>query len=74
MGHPERAVYPVEMRCPNTLHGILRNGLIEVKCHHIRCTKGRAVNVLHYFDPETGAMVDTKVYQDPTPRLKGHKR
>jgi len=64
---------PLEMRC-NTLHGIVKNGLIEIKCHYIKCTKGKAVNVFHYFDPKTGDLVDTKVYQDPVPKMKGRKR
>lgn len=63
--------YEAELRCPGTLHGIRKGDLIESKCHHIRCTKGRVgVAVFHYFDPQTGELVDTKEYQDPVRRFR----
>ncbi|UOW92910.1 hypothetical protein SEA_LEOPARD_32 [Mycobacterium phage Leopard] len=69
----ERIEEPVELRC-STLHGVLKlhNGIhcVEVKCHHIRCTKGEAVSVFHYFSRETGALVDTVRFQDPGRRFK----
>lgn len=66
---------PVHLRCRGTLHGKLReDGLLEIKCHHITCTKGRAASVFHYFDPQTGALVDTKIYQDPAAKLRGRRR
>lgn len=52
-----------EMRCPGTLHGVIRDdGLVERKCHHVTCTKGRAA-VFHYFHPLTGELVETKRYK-----------
>lgn len=58
-----------ELRCSGTLHGVIKqhNGIrcLESKCHHIRCTKGKAVNVFHYYSLTTGDLVDTKVFQDP---------
>lgn len=74
MAHPNEQVEDfVELRC-NTLHGVhkLHNGIqcLEVKCHHIRCTKGKAVSVFHYFSRDTGALVDTITYQDPGKRFK----
>lgn len=63
-----------EMRC-ETLKGMIReNGLIEIKCNFIKCTKGKAVSVFHYFDPKTGELVDTKVFQDPAAKMRGRKR
>lgn len=57
-----------ELRCNGTLHGILRvhRGIrcIEHKCHHIRCTKGKAVTVYHYHSLQTGDLVDTVTYQN----------
>lgn len=74
MALPDQSNDYAEMRCPNTLHGIVKDGRIEVKCHHIRCTKG-TWTVFHYYDPLTGALMDTKVLQDPAPRFtKGRKR
>lgn len=70
MAQPVYAMQNAEMRCV-TLHGILKNGLLEIKCHHIKCTKGRQVNVFHYFDPQTGELVNTEIFQDPASKLKG---
>lgn len=65
MAQPDYLSVDVDFRCPGTLHGILRDGLIERKCSHIACTQGRPVTVFHYWDPNTGELVDTKVYKDP---------
>lgn len=58
----------VELRCPGTLQGIIKehNGfrVLEEKCHHIRCTKGKAVSVFHYYSLETGELVDTIKFKD----------
>lgn len=66
---------PVELRCENgVMHGkLLYSGLLEIKCHHIKCTKGTDI-VYHYYDPKTGALVRTNSFQDPAPKLKGRKR
>lgn len=63
----------MELRC-NTLHGIvkLHHGIkcLEIKCHHPKCTKGRAVTMFHYYSLKTGDLVDTVTYQDPGRRFK----
>lgn len=69
MAQPDPCVYDVELRCSGTIHGIMRGGLLEVKCRSIKCSRGRPVNVFHYFDPDTGELVETKVYKNPDRRL-----
>lgn len=66
---------PVELRCSGgALHGkLLPNGLLEIKCHFKPCTQGTQV-VFHYYDPLTGALVDTKKWNDPAPKMKGRRR
>jgi len=65
-----------ELRCAGTLHGVRRqhqgHDCIEFKCHHIACTKGRAVAVFHYFSLKTGDIVDTVIYRND-PIRNGHK-
>lgn len=59
----------VELRCPGTLQGVLKEidgqMLLEIKCHHNRCVRGRAVDVFHYYDPQTmdGKPVDTREFK-----------
>lgn len=62
----------VELRCPGTLQAILKTSedLIEIKCHHIRCTKGKGVDVFHYYSPVTGELVDTRQYKAIARRQK----
>lgn len=65
----------IELRCRGTLHAIIRthHGIrcIEQKCHHIACTKGRAVSVFHYYSALTGDLVDTVTYNnDPVNRSR----
>lgn len=69
MAQPDYFVDDVELRCSGTIHGIMRDGLLEVKCKSIKCSRGRQVNIFHYFDPVTGEMVDTKIYKNPDRRL-----
>lgn len=54
-----------ELRCPNFLHGILVDGLIEIKCRKAYCRPHPGAVVLHRFDPHTGELVETKYYMDP---------
>lgn len=57
----------VEMRCESrTLHGVIRDGLIEVKCKDRKCKKDMGVSIFHYFDPLTGELIKTKSYRDPS--------
>ena len=64
----------VELRCPGTLQGIIKlhNGVrtLEEKCHHIRCTKGRAVSIFHYYSLSTGELVDTVEFTDVGRKFK----
>jgi hypothetical protein len=55
-----------ELRCGSTRHGILVNGLLEVKCRHPGCSVKGAV-VLHLFNLETGDF-ETKVFKEPRER------
>lgn len=56
----------MELRCPNgILHGILTEGVIEVKCRSSRCGHREGVVVLHTFNARTGELVETKFYRDP---------
>jgi len=55
-----------DLRCPNNrLHGVLRNGLLEVKCDNKWCTNRKRLVVLHYFDVKTEQMVKTVKYKNP---------
>ena len=56
----------MEIRCAGRIVGVLLdNGLLEVKCPSRACGKMPGVAVYHYFDPRTGALVETKKYNDP---------
>ena len=68
MAEPAMQVDAIELRCPGTLHALLKDGLIEVKCHHWRCTQGKDVSVFHLYDPMTGDLVRTEYYKDPVKR------
>jgi len=63
-----------ELRCPNTLHGILADGYLEVKCRNRRCGAGMGRVVIHKFDIETGKCVFTQVYQDPVKGGNGYDK
>lgn len=54
-----------EMRCENRLHGILKDGILEIKCRSKFCGAEPGVAVLHRFDMESGALLDTKLFKDP---------
>ncbi|QFG08235.1 hypothetical protein PBI_LAMBO_23 [Gordonia phage Lambo] len=55
-----------DLRCENKLHGVaLPNGQIEVACNSRYCGKGPGVTVLHRFDPESGALLETKRFKTP---------
>jgi hypothetical protein len=60
-----------ELRCGNTMHGILREGrYLEVKCKRRPCGAKPGVVVLHIFDLTTGLLTGTKRYRDPH-KMKG---
>lgn len=70
MAAPNLSTDDRELRCRSTLIGVIKNGLLEVKCKHWYCTRNNAVT-FHYFDLSTGQLVDTKQYTDP---LKGDNK
>ena len=53
-----------KLRCRHTMHGILVDGLVEVKCRHPKCG-GPGVIVLHRFNPQTGKLVKTLRFREP---------
>lgn len=56
----------MDLRCDNKiLHGILEGGSLEVKCRSSRCGARKGVVVIHCFDVESGALLETKVFKDP---------
>lgn len=64
MATPDFNPDDLQLRCRSSIHGIVKNGLLEVKCKHWYCTRGNAIT-FHYFDLETGELVETKQYKDP---------
>lgn len=57
----------IELRCPSKMFGILTDeGLLEVKCNSARCGHDSATVVLHYFDPATMLLKETKTYKEPS--------
>lgn len=55
-----------ELRCASRLHAVLTDaGLIEIKCRYDKCGASSETTVLHYFDPISGALVETKKFRDP---------
>lgn len=69
MAMPEFKAEDVEIRCAGGILGILKDGLLEVKCRHWACTRGNNVTY-HYVDPLTGHIVDTIRYKDPIEKFK----
>lgn len=62
----------MELRCEHKMHGMLVDGLLEVKCGSNLCGSRPGVVVIHRFNPETGELVNTKRYKDtPTINRKG---
>lgn len=60
-----------ELRCESRLHAVLTdNGLIEIKCRYDKCGASADTTVLHYFDPITGNLVETKKFRDPSKLFK----
>lgn len=55
----------VELRCNGKLHGILQAEVIEIKCNSRWCGAKPGVVVLHHFNAESGALLDTKLFKDP---------
>lgn len=51
-----------ELRCNGKLHGILKGGILEVKCSSRRCGAKPGVTVLHLFHTESGALLSTQKF------------
>lgn len=63
----------MELRChAQILHGILVDGLLEVKCKSRRCGHENGVIVLHRFDTITGELVETLHFKDPIRPRRNH--
>lgn len=56
------------MRCDHKLHGIVNNGVVEVKCGSALCGHRPGVVVIHKFDGITGELITTALYKD-TPKI-----
>jgi len=55
-----------DLRCEsNKLHGILNDGVIEIKCSSRFCGAGRGVAVIHKFSTRTGMLIATLRFKDP---------
>jgi antitoxin component YwqK of YwqJK toxin-antitoxin module len=66
----------IEIRCRGKVHGIIKeypNGkrLFEVRCKDNYCVdRGKNEVVFHYYDMQSGKLVDTKKYRDPVRQLE----
>lgn len=64
----------MELRCTSRLHGILtEEGLLEIKCRSSKCGARKGVVVMHYFDPETWELKDTRHFQDPITKFESNQ-
>lgn len=64
----------MELRCENKiLHGMLEDGILEVKCRSSRCGARRGVVVIHHFSVTSGDLLETKVFKDPATRKEGEQ-
>lgn len=58
-----------ELRCDNQiLFGTLHGTVLEVRCRSNRCGKEPGVVIIHRFSLQTGDLVETLKYKDPTYR------
>lgn len=64
MAMPDLVHDEVELRCAGGLLGIMKDGLLEVKCRHWACTRGGHVTY-HLINVDTGEIVETNRYKDP---------
>jgi hypothetical protein len=69
-----------EIRCPARIHGIIRDGVFEVKCRSKHCGAGNGVVVLHSFDllVEDDQLIvpgtyTTRTFRDPTTKFINKK-
>lgn len=55
----------IELRCDKKLHGVLFDGVVEIKCTSRFCGAGNGVVILHRFSVQTGELIETIKYRDP---------
>ena len=60
-----------ELRCDTKLHGVLHDGILEIKCRSNRCGAGPDVVVLHQFNILTGELIKTLTFREP--RIREHQ-
>lgn len=61
-----------QLRCQNKLHGLVANGIVEIKCDSRFCGAGQGWVILHEFDAATGELINTKKFKNPpTPEKRG---
>lgn len=54
----------MELRCASKLYGIVvRPGVLEVKCNSRFCGARKGVVVLHWFEMDTGKLLNTKEFK-----------
>jgi hypothetical protein len=64
----------IELRCDNNIKfGELfeEDGVLEVRCRSSRCGHEPGVVVVHGFDVETGKLLGTEKYRDPSVTKEG---
>lgn len=70
---------PTQLRCRSKLHGIkktlvfdgLKQDVFEIRCKEKWCAdRSAGVVVLHYFNVDTGALVHTKKFRDPSKAVR----
>jgi hypothetical protein len=55
-----------ELRCEAKLHGVLEDGVIEVRCRSAFCGARAGVVIIHRFHAMSGDLLETKKFRDPT--------
>lgn len=64
----------VELRCDKRLHGVLTvDGVIEISCRSALCGHVEGAVVIHRFDAESGELLGTSLYKDPSSIEKKEK-
>jgi hypothetical protein len=62
----------MDLRCPSKKHGEIADSLVEIKCSSRFCGAGPGVVVIHRFDGNTGELVETRQFKDPTRKERTH--
>jgi len=60
----------IQLRCEGTLYGVLSDDhqFLEVKCKRRRCGYAPGVVILHTLSIETGQVISTRRFKEPSPR------